>query len=230
LGSDKLELSAVKKEGYRVERFVFQTSPELELPALLFVPDEPTRKPALYLHDEGKSAEAGIDGEIVRLVKSGRTVLAIDVAGCGETQMKPWRYGSMSGVLGPNSAEFYVAYMLGESFVGLRADQILAATRWLLTREKKLKSVDLIATGELTVPALHAAVIEPELFGKIDLRRGLDTWRSVVDTPVTERQLVNVVHGVLRHYDLPDLRAMIPKGSLTVTDPRDAAGKPVTTK
>jgi cephalosporin-C deacetylase-like acetyl esterase len=219
------QLSSVMKDGYQVQRFVFKTSAELKLPALLFVPNLSTGKATLYLHDEGKTAEAGTDGEIVRLVKSGQTVLAIDVAGCGETQMKPWRYGSMSGVLGPNSAEFYVAYMLGQSFVGLRGDQIHAATRWLLGRHRKFKKVDLIANGELTVPALHVAVLEPDLFGKIEFRGGLDSWKSVIDTLVTERQLVNVVHGVLRHYDLPDLRAMIPKGRLTVTEPRDAAGK-----
>jgi dienelactone hydrolase len=221
------QLSIVKRDGYKVERFVFRVSPELKLPALLFVPNEPTRKATVYLHDDGKAAEAGADGEIARLVKSGQMVLAIDVAGCGETRMKPWRYGSMSGVLGPNSAEFYVAYMLGRSFVGLRAEQTLMATRWLLRRDKELKSVDLVATGELTVPALHAAVLEPDLFDVVELRGGLDTWKSVVDTPVTEWQLINVVHGVLRYYDLPDLRAMIPTGSLKVSDGRDAAGKPV---
>jgi hypothetical protein len=135
----------------------------------------------------------------------------------------------MSGVLGPNSAEFYVAYMLGQSFVGLRAEQILMATRWLRGRNKELKRVDLVATGELTVPALHAAVLESDLFDVVNLRGGLDSWQSVVDTPVTERQLINVVHGVLRYYDLPDLRAMIPAGSLKVSDPRDATGKPVAT-
>jgi dienelactone hydrolase len=221
------QLSIVKRDGYKVKRFVFRVSPELKLPALLFVPNEPTGKATVYLHDDGKAAEAGADGEIARLVKSGQMVLAIDVAGCGETRMKPWRYGSMSGVLGPNSAEFYVAYMLGRSFVGLRAEQTLMATRWLLRRDKELKSVDLVATGELTVPALHAAVLEPDLFDVVELRGGLDTWKSVVDTPVTEWQLINVVHGVLRYYDLPDLRAMIPTGSLKVSDGRDAAGKPV---
>lgn len=226
------QLATVTGDGYRIERFVFNTTDELKLPALLFVPDQPTGKITLYLHHEGKNAEAGNAGEIVRLVKSGKTVLAIDVAGCGETQMKPWRYGSMSGVLGPNSAEFYVAYMLGQSFVGLRVEQMHAAIRWLRSRKrkltgKKLGRVDLIAAGELTVPALHMAVLEPDLFQTIELRGGLDSWRSVIETPVTERQLVNVVHGVLRFYDLPDLRAMIPDGSLKITDPRDAAGGPV---
>lgn len=226
------QLGMVTKNGYQIEKFVFNTSAELKIPALLFVPNQSSGKTTLYLHDEGKAAAAGADDEIVRLVKSGQTVLAIDVAGCGETQMKPWRYGSMSGVLGPNSAEFYVAYMLGQSFVGSRAEQMHAAIRWLRSRERKLTGrkfnrVDLIATGELTVPALHLAVLEPELFGQIELRGGLDSWKSVIETPVTKRQLVNVVHGALRFYDLPDLRAMIPESRLKVTDPRDAAGKPI---
>lgn len=220
------KLSDIERDGYRFERIVFSTSPELKLPALLFVPDEPKGNATIYLHADGKAADAGPEGHIEKLVRSGRTVLAIDVAGCGETRMKPWRYGSMSGVLGPNSAEFYVAYMLGRSFVGLRAEQILSATRWLRNRSERKQSVDLIATGELCVPALHAAVVEPELFGAVDLRAGLDAWQSVIDTPVTERQLINVVHGALRTYDLPDLRAMIPAVRLKVSDPRDAAGKP----
>lgn len=221
------QLSTLRRDGYRIERFVFNSSSHLKLPALLFVPDESTQQATLYLHDRGKAAEAAPDGEIGRLVQAGQTVLAIDVAGCGESQMKPWRYGSMSGVLGPNSAEFYVAYMLGKSLVGLRVDQIRASLNWLQSHGSNLKNVDVIATGELTVPALHFAVLDPERFRKLELRQGLDSWKSVIDTPITERQLVNVVHGVLRYYDLPDLRAMMADGRLKVVDPRDASGKPL---
>ena len=221
---DVRQLASVKKDGYRIERFVFSTSSELKLPALLFIPDRAKGAATIFLHTDGKEAATGPDGEIEALVRSGRTVLAIDVAGCGETRMKPWRYGAMSGVLGPNSAEFYVAYMLGRSFVGLRAEQVLTATRWLRDRVEKTQSIDLIASGELCVPALHTVIVEPELFANVELRDGLDTWKSVIDTPVTERQLINVVHGALKSYDLPDLRAMIPEDRLKVRDPRDAAG------
>lgn len=226
-GAHVKRLSDVGRDGYQIQRFVFSVSLELKLPALLFVPDESNGNAMIYLHADVKSTEAGVGGELGRLVRSGRTVLAIDVAGCGETQMKPWRYGSMSGVLGPNSAEFYVAYMLGRSFVGLRAEQIVTATKWLRSRTGAKRRIDLIATGELCVPALHAAVVAPDHFGSIDLRGGLHAWKSVIDTPVTERQLINVVHGALQSYDLPDLREMIPEDTLTVTDPRNAAGKPI---
>jgi hypothetical protein len=94
----------------------------------------------------------------------------------------------------------------------------------LRDRVEKTQSIDLIASGELCVPALHTVIVEPELFANVELRDGLDTWKSVIDTPVTERQLINVVHGALKSYDLPDLRAMIPEDRLKVRDPRDAAG------
>jgi dienelactone hydrolase len=218
-------LATVEKGGFRMERFVFSTSSELKMPALLFVPNEARGPVTLFLHPEGKQAD--VEGEVRRRIQTGETVLAIDVAGCGETRMKPWRYGSMSGVLGPNSAEFYVAYMLGRSFVGLRAEQILAAADWLRDRTGNTERITLVAVGELCVPALHAAVVEPDLFGNVVLHSGLDSWKSVIDTQVTERQLINVVHGALQFYDLPHLRAMIPEGSLTITDSRAAAGIPI---
>lgn len=154
-------------------------------------------------------------------------VLSVDLAGLGQTTMKPWRYGSMSGVLGPNSAEWFVAYMLGESLVGLRSEQILLASRWLQQVTDCHRPVRIVAVGEPGVAALHAAAVEPDLIGHVTLRRSLHAWQSVIDTPVTRRQLPNVIHGVLRHYDLPDLAALLTPERLTVEQPVDAAGQPV---
>jgi hypothetical protein len=36
-------------------------------------------------------------------------------------------------------------------------------------------------------------------------------------------QFENVVHGALKTYDLPDLMATLPEGSVTVTEPLDPA-------
>lgn len=169
----------------------------------------------------GKEAVASAE----QLAVDGAAVLSVDLAGLGSTTMKPWRYGSMSGVLGPNSAEWFIAYMLGKSFVGLRANQILLASRWLRETTKCSTPVELLAIGEPCVPALHAAVVEPGLFGKVTLRGPLQSWQSVIDTPVTKRQLPNVIHGALRYYDLPDLVKLIPPEQLTIEQPLDAAGE-----
>jgi hypothetical protein len=40
------------------------------------------------------------------------------------------------------------------------------------------------------------------------LQNSLKSWQSVVDTPISVNQLTNVVPGVLRSYDLPDVEKM----------------------
>ncbi len=197
---------------------------DLTLPALLFRPSDDSKRVVLYLHGDGKHVEASVDGELHRLMQDGTTVLAIDVSGIGETAMRPWRFGSLSGVLGPNTAEYFVAYMLGESFVGMRAEEILIAARWLQHHLELDEPVDLKAIGELTVPALHAAAVEPALFRNVELENDLINWSSVIHTPLTKRQLANTVHGALRSYDLPDLEALIPATRLQIINPRNAAG------
>lgn len=220
-----IQKESTSRNGLQIERYILGCDDDLLLPALLFRSKKKVTRAVLYLHADGKHVEAGQGGEIEKLARDGSLVLAIDLAGIGESEMKPWRYGSTTGVLGPNAPEFFVAYMLGRSIVGLRSDQIIAAARFFQSRMDERGPVDVYATGELTVPTLHAAVLEPSLFGRVTLRRGLTSWNSVIKTPVTKRQLVNTVHGVLKHYDLPDLRRMLPPDVLHEFDAVDAAGK-----
>ena len=224
--SAKVEGGAVSN-GVRVSRVRIQHNDDLVMPGRLVQPAAGSiKRCVLVLTDtatqDGQQAIAATD----QLARDGAAVMSVDLAGLGSTTMKPWRYGSMSGVLGPNSAEWFVAYMLGESFVGLRTNQILLASRWLRETTKCSTPVELLAVGEPCVPALHAAIVEPGLFGKVTLRQPLQSWQSVIDTPVTTRQLPNVIHGVLRHYDLPDLVKLNPPGRLTIEQPLDAVGNP----
>ena len=138
--------------------------------------------------------------------------------------MKPWRYGSVSDLLGPNSAEFYVAYMLGRSFVGMRTEDILVSSRYLSDRFPDVDQRVLTAHGELTVPALHAAALEPGRFDEVLLKQGLVSWQDVATTPRHRRQLINTVHGALGFYDLFDLRRLIGRDRLKEFDNRWADG------
>ena len=44
---------------------------------------------------------------------------------------------------------------------------------------------------------------------EITLENSLRSWASVVETPVSYNQLTNVVPGVLKVYDLPDLESTL---------------------
>ena len=68
------------------------------------------------------------------------------------------------------------------------------------------------------IPALHAAALAPDRFHQVTLERMIRSWSEVVATPEHYNQLVNAVHGVLTHYDLPDLV------KLTAADVSDSVG------
>jgi|GEM_PF-2409496 len=77
----------IKRDNYRIEKLIIQRDGEVPLPALLFVPGEdgPKRPATVYVDGRGKSQDAAPGGGVEALVRSGRIVLSIDVAGFGET-------------------------------------------------------------------------------------------------------------------------------------------------
>jgi hypothetical protein len=66
------------------------------------------------------------------------------------------------------------------------------------------------------VPALHAAALEPEQFGRIQLTNPLESWLPVVADPTLEGQFAHAVHAALTAYDLPDLLKSLPADRVRV--------------
>jgi len=166
------------------------------LPALQCIPDKPKAGlAAIYLHEDGKAADATPGGAIERLVQEGATVLAIDLPGMGQTKASS------------ESGDGYMAYLLGRSCIGLQAENILIAARWLKKQMPpgQPTSIGLIAVGRAGIPALHAAALEPDLFQSIKLSRTLDSWSGIIHTRLAKLPIAQVVHGALLTYDLPDL-------------------------
>jgi hypothetical protein len=89
--------------------------------------------------------------------------------------------------------------------------------------------VDVIAVGRVCVPALHAAALEPQLFGSVKLVWGLVSWSNVIEMGQSRNQLVNAVHGALTTYDLPDLVRTL-GNRVTIERPLNALEQPTETK
>ncbi len=70
---------------------------------------------------------------------------------------------------------------------------------------------------------LHAAALQPRI-RQITIEHALSIYMSVVDVPVHRGVTESVVPGVLRHYDLDDLMIAIAPRTITIVNPRDAAG------
>lgn len=223
------QLSDVKLGKLTYQAYALQVEPDLWLPALLARPQQgdaqaksqPKQITCLVLA-EGKAAAVAAGGEVEQRVARGETVLAIDLRGLGETSPEGQRWYNQR--FGKNGGNAILAYLLGKSFVGDRAQDCLKVARWL-TQQEGVAQINLVASGEATIPALHAAALEDQLFASVELRRGLGSWAEVINTPLSENQVPGVVHGALRTYDLPDLAALL-GDRLSVQQPHDATDKP----
>ena len=212
----------VERDGYQVKKIFLTPEDGIYLPALMFVPGTDAGQAAvLYIHEQGKAANAAPGGPIEAMVKADKSVLAVDVRGTGETQQS--KQGQLSGATGSDWKDVFTAYLLGRSYVGMRAEDVLVCARFL--QQEQAGPVELIAAGNVTIPALHAAALEPELFGSVRLTGMLSSWSNVIESGRSYNQQVNAVQGALATYDLPDLAATLGK-KLIVKEPANALGQP----
>ena len=211
----------VARAGYRIEKLAIAPEEGVVLPALLFLPEK--AKPGrvvLYLHDQGKAADAGPGGPIEQRVQAGEAVLAVDLRGMGQT-----RASETDAYYSHSWQDAYTAYLLGRSYVGMRAEDILVCARYAAERvaDRPDAEVSLVAVGNVGIPALHAAALEPQLFCRAAISRTLISWSNVVHVRVSRELMASLVHGVLAHYDLPNLAAVL-GDRLTIAQPVDAMG------
>ena len=187
----------VARDGYTIEKLLLRSQGSMPLPALYCSPSNSTGRWCVYVPGAAAAVFAADHKQLSQFTEQGDTVLIIDVPGIGETRPK--------GADGPMGAwkEYYLAYLLGRSLVGIRAEATLQAVEWLKSKNQG-KLVHLIADGETAIAALHAAAVSDDC-QSVELSHTIKSWLPIVAAPETNNELVNTIHGVLRVYDLPDL-------------------------
>jgi hypothetical protein len=213
------EIGRIERRDATVVKLILSPEPGISLPALHFQPTTgATNGVVLYVHGEGSALAAAPGGAIERLVASGRSVLAVDLRACGETAPRGGRPTRYSEIVGYATKEWSLAYLLGTSFVRMRAEDLLTCARYLASQSPAGGgSVGLVATGAAAVPALHAVALEAGLFSEVRLDAELVSWATTLKNPLTPRQQDSAVFGALHVYDLSDLLAAIPAGRLALT-------------
>jgi hypothetical protein len=73
---------------------------------------------------------------------------------------------------------------------------------------------------------LHAAVLD-ERIRKVALERSLGAWECVVRHRIHRGVFENVIFGVLKAYDLPDLAVTLAPRKLWLIDPANQLGEPM---
>jgi hypothetical protein len=204
------EAGRVDRDGYHIDKFVLHTTSGVPLPGLTYHPAKPGRDAYLYLHESGKTADGAAGGPIEKLVNEGSVVVSIDFRGTGETASAA-RPNELFG----DSKSFFLAYLLGQSIVGLHTEDTLAAAQFVANYKTKTpRKVHLIAVGRSGIPALHAAALEPQLFASLTLKNTPSSWSSLIPQKTPAGSLTSSVHSALTTYDLPDLLRTIDPAKL----------------
>ncbi len=216
----------ITRSGYGIEKLIYETEPGITVPALLFVPDTgASRKPAiLYVHGRGKSAAAP---DAAQLVAAGFVVLAIDQRGAGETAFSTPDLGSDFPRWFGDYASAMRALLIGRTLVGMRAADIVRAAD-LLAADPRVAADRIYGFGRDAgaVPLLHAAAFDPRI-KKLALEGMLLSYESVVNNRIHRNVFENVIPGVLRHYDLPDLVAAVAPRPVEIVNAVDPLGQRV---
>jgi cephalosporin-C deacetylase-like acetyl esterase len=217
-------LGQVRREGYRIEKLLWESEPGIMVPALIFVPDRVTGKlPALlYVHGGGKQAEADPGGEIEQWVKGGYLVLAVDPRGLGETDTDR-SDGWFSYYFGRYDAGMS-SFLIGKTLVGQRTRDVIQALDLLLAwPEVDGNEILGFGTGIGAVVLLHAAVVDDRLKSLI-LEDMLVSYESVMTHKIHREVFENFVPGVLGNYDLPELAASLAPRTLWLVNAADPLG------
>ncbi len=214
---------AEQRPGYDFSMIVLKPEKDIYLPALAYISGNATGNAYVMFHGDGKAATIA---ECERLVQRGHAVLTFDLRGIGETAKGASSAESFDAYCGADWQEYFLAYLLDKSYVGMRAQDIITTLRFVehFVPEFARRRIYVTATGQTAIPALHAAALAPDLYTSIRLDQTILSWTEVLGAPVSRNQLINTIHGALREYDLRYLITSLPPGKLRIGEHANAAG------
>jgi cephalosporin-C deacetylase-like acetyl esterase len=127
------KLGEIQRDGYRVEKLVFQTRPGVWMTANAYVPDKAGRLPAIlnvHGHWAGAKQDPVVQSRCIAAVKLGFFVLAVDAFGAGER--------GLGKKLGEYHGEMVAAtlFPVGLPLSGLQVYENMRAVDYLTTRQE----------------------------------------------------------------------------------------------
>jgi cephalosporin-C deacetylase-like acetyl esterase len=214
------------RKGYSVEKLEFLSEPGIAIPTWVFLP-EPKREsyPAiLFVNESGKQTDGMEFGLYERLARQGKLVVAVDVRGIGETRPphENSRAGEFSHLFDVETAMTYMTWFMDESLFGTRVQDVVRSVDYTLSRSDVSKADwKVVGQGAGALWVLYAAALDPRI-QDATCERGLISYRSLAQT---DRYLHNAsifIRDVLKHFDLPQVAALVADRRLTLSSPVDA--------
>jgi hypothetical protein len=217
-------------EGYKTEKIFFFSAPNIIVTGLMAHPrgSEPHKvlPTTLLLLENGTNDSIKERARVESLLRNNQRVFIFDVRGMGAVESRPVNRG---GITDTYSTEYKLgcdAMMLGLSTLGLRIFDVLRGYDYLKTRSD-VSAINLHGIGSGAIFAYFAAALE-DGFAELTFEDMLYSYRHLCETRYYNRQLYNLkvmAWGILRHFDLADLRPCLEPRPIKFINPRNAFGE-----
>lgn len=193
------------KREYEQYKFQLIREGEMPVPCVLFVPAKATATSPveLRLQEEGKGTYLSEYTNITAALTDGKILLLADLRGVGE-MADPAFY---------NDAKYWnreyrnamVSMHAGRPIMGQRVVDIVTLLDFCSEHALlKGRSIKICANGIYGPAVIHAAYLDERIAGA-DIARSVKTWKDYIQNPMQRDMYSNVLYGVLKYYDLPDL-------------------------
>ncbi len=199
---ESLSTDPIEQDGTRVVRWKLQCDDTWTVPVVELTRGESTETVILISADGRASLADAVEQEL----SSGKRVLVPDLWYCGESH--------------PRDRDYLFALILqtvGERPVGVQASQLAAIARW--SRDQfGGATVSVNAHGPaMTQPALIAAAFEPTAIESTHLHDGQESLKQTIIEDISFEKATNqFTFGLLRDFDIPQIEALAPIGSITM--------------
>jgi dienelactone hydrolase len=220
------------EKGFVVNKLLFDFGPGTAVPAI-----EMVRKAGAELGPThvviGPNSKALLDsGTLEKLTGPFERLILLDPRGLGWPVTQPGEKLQES-TFGRDWQDAFLALAVDRPLLGQRVARLLDVLETLQAQagSQRTTGFNVIGSGPGGLVALHAALLDrPGLIKKVTVYRSLISWSDVVQKGRCREQFASVVPGVLQSYDLPDLATAIAPCALSIVDPVDAMGVPVSQK
>ncbi len=186
--------------GVTAIRELYQFDNGMSVPAVTFLPPTKPTGGVLVVDDRNRRIHPY---RVDAVLASGRTITVADLAGTGETGGGLHTRNAWMGNKAGDEETATLLHFLGESLVGVRAEETLVLAAALKSRAGGV-TPDVVVNGRSAVAVAHARGVRPDLVAEIECHRSPPSWEKAIETSASI-SYASIVHGALLDYDWTDL-------------------------
>ncbi len=213
------------KPDYYLEKYLLEGSGDYKLPALVLKPlHNPNNRTVLIFDSDGMEKSLAENQWIHGMLSKGFHIVLVDLPGIGS--LGPGYLKGDSYINDVSYNQWFGASLVGQSFVGLRAEDILRVV-FFAKNQFKGNTVSAISKGPLASGLLHAAAFQESIESLILLSPFL-SYAEIAQTQFYNSSYIPfTVPGAINKYDLPDLMASFCPKRLLILNPKSATGNTI---